>query len=197
MLGLALRECKYCKKEFEVSYSRILEGKGKYCSKKCYSSIGKPKNKCVDCGNETSTTRAIRCRKCQDKFAVGINAQNWVNGHRARTKCDKEYVNRVNREWARKNPFAIRAIRHKRRLLTSDLKMETVQNTYEDNIKKYGTLTCYLCLKPIPFGKDHLEHKTPVSRGGTNERDNLDIACQHCNCRKYTRTVEEFKNLCS
>jgi 5-methylcytosine-specific restriction endonuclease McrA len=73
------------------------------------------------------------------------------------------------------------------------LTTKTLQSVYEENIKKYGTLTCYLCLKPIEFGKDHLEHKTPLSRGGTNQRDNLDIACQSCNCRKHCKTEEEYR----
>jgi len=53
-----------------------------------------------------------------------------------------------------------------------ELSVKTIQLVYEDNIKKYGTLTCYLCLNPIPFGKDHLEHKIPLSRSGTNEYNN-------------------------
>jgi len=42
------------------------------------------------------------------------------------------------------------------------------------------------------FVKDHLEHKIPLSRGGTNKRENLDIACEYCNCSKNNKTVEEF-----
>lgn len=67
------------------------------------------------------------------------------------------------------------------------------QRVYESNIKKYGTLTCYLCLKPIAFGNDCIEHKTPLSRKGTNERKNLDIACTRCNKKKFTKTVKEYR----
>jgi 5-methylcytosine-specific restriction endonuclease McrA len=73
-----------------------------------------------------------------------------------------------------------------------ELTVEIIQMIYEVNIKKYGTLTCYLCFGEIPFGKDHLEHKIPLSRGGTNEYNNLEIACQKCNCKKHAKTVEEF-----
>jgi 5-methylcytosine-specific restriction endonuclease McrA len=73
------------------------------------------------------------------------------------------------------------------------LTIQTIQQVYEDNIKHYGTLTCYLCLNPIEFGNDHLEHKIPLSRGGTNDRDNLNIAHRSCNCRKQARTEEEYK----
>ena len=73
------------------------------------------------------------------------------------------------------------------------LSVKIIQLVYEDNIKKFGTLTCYLCLKPISFGKDHLEHKIPLSRNGTNEYNNLAIACQKCNFKKHTKTEEEYR----
>ena len=73
------------------------------------------------------------------------------------------------------------------------LTIQAIQQVYEDNIKRHGTLTCYLCLEPILFGSDHLEHKTPLSRSGTNVRKNLDIACQKCNNKKYNKTEEEYR----
>ena len=69
-----------------------------------------------------------------------------------------------------------------------------VQQVYEDNIKRWGALTCYLCGEPIIFGDDNIEHKIPVSRGGTNSYDNLDIAHKACNLKKRTQTVEEYKS---
>jgi len=92
-----------------------------------------------------------------------------------------------------KYPECVKADNHRRRLLTSNLIAQTIQLVYEDNIKRYGTLTCYLCEHPILFGKDHLEHRTPLSRGGTNEYYNLAIACQGCNCRKHDKTEEEYR----
>ena len=73
------------------------------------------------------------------------------------------------------------------------LSIKTIQMVYEDNIKRYGTLTCYLCELPVPFKKDHLEHKMPLSRGGTNEYSNLAIACQRCNNKKFNKTEAEYK----
>ncbi len=74
-----------------------------------------------------------------------------------------------------------------------DLTKKTIQIVYEDNIKKYGTLTCYLCEKPIIFGDDTLEHKIPICRNGTNDYYNLDIAHRSCNSRKNKLTEEEYR----
>ena len=70
-----------------------------------------------------------------------------------------------------------------------------IQSVYEDNIKKYGTLTCYLCSKKIVIGDENLEHKTPISRGGTNSYENLAISCVSCNKRKGRKTLEEFAEM--
>lgn len=81
--------------------------------------------------------------------------------------------------------------------IAGELSIKTIQLVYEDNIKKYGTLTCYLCELPVPFGKDQLEHKTPISRGGKNIYVNLEIACKKCNCKKGSKTFEEYKMVAS
>jgi 5-methylcytosine-specific restriction endonuclease McrA len=56
--------------------------------------------------------------------------------------------------------------------------------------KKYRNST-YLCLKPILFGNDSLEHKMPLSRGGTNEYSNLAVAHGLCNSKKHAKTENE------
>jgi 5-methylcytosine-specific restriction endonuclease McrA len=39
------------------------------------------------------------------------------------------------------------------------------------------------------------DHRTPLSRGGTNYIDNILPACRSCNGRKHTMTEEEFRAL--
>ena len=139
---------------------------------------------------------------------VGKNNQSWKGG----ISKDKDYW---NREYCRSRRHRLgiskkyismlgisktkgyRKLQHqKRKALVKGggpLTIQTIQQVYEDNIKRYGTLTCIYCLNPITFGKDTLEHKQPLSRDGTNERSNLAVACQRCNCRKHNKTEEEFK----
>lgn len=50
---------------------------------------------------------------------------------------------------------------------------------------------CAYCQNQLGVGF-HVEHRLPVSRGGTHARENLCCACPTCNLRKGTRTEEEF-----
>ena len=149
---------------------------------------------CIDCGRKLSHRGHIRCYQCKNNGQSKENHWNWKGGvsidktkwarerRRIRYKTDKEYK------------FMLLAHSYKRRAkgyITSKI----IQQVYEENIKEYGTLTCYLCFKPIEFGQDCLEHKTPLSRGGTNEYNNLAIAHRSCNCKKNNKTLKEFQEV--
>lgn len=67
----------------------------------------------------------------------------------------------------------------------------TIEAVLDDNIKIFGVLTCYLCCKEIDDSW-HLEHKMPLSRGGTNEVVNLGVAHDLCNLYKGRLTVDEY-----
>jgi len=115
--------------------------------------------------------------------------RNWQKNHK---ESLREYYSKWKQSLIGK--LYCRINQSNRNSKTKDLTIATVQQVYEDNIKQYGTLTCYLCLNPIPFGKDQLEHKLPISRGGTNEYNNLGVSCQRCNSRKGRKTEYEFRN---
>lgn len=74
-----------------------------------------------------------------------------------------------------------------------ELPLERIQRVYEDNIKKFGTLTCYLCFIKIKFKDDSLDHKIPLYRGGDNTYENLGVAHFRCNCRKGIKTEAEYR----
>jgi 5-methylcytosine-specific restriction endonuclease McrA len=38
----------------------------------------------------------------------------------------------------------------------------------------------------------HVDHMTPLSRGGSNGPENLVCACRRCNLSKHNKTVPEF-----
>lgn len=41
-------------------------------------------------------------------------------------------------------------------------------------------------------GKGHLDHMTPVAKGGRNEIGNVTYCCEACNQAKHAKTFEEY-----
>ena len=58
----------------------------------------------------------------------------------------------------------------------------------------YSTDKCYYCGKEVkPFTVDkQIEHKIPISKGGTNNIKNLVISCKACNSAKKDKTEAEY-----
>jgi 5-methylcytosine-specific restriction endonuclease McrA len=59
-------------------------------------------------------------------------------------------------------------------------------------LSRYGPI-CYLCKERFPFETLTLEHLVPRGRGGSLKRfSNHALACEECQERKGSLTVEEF-----
>lgn len=65
--------------------------------------------------------------------------------------------------------------------------------------KIYGTTLygeqkgyCLGCRRHVEFDFMDVDHKQPIKRGGTNDKDNLQMLCRRCNTSKGGRTMEEW-----
>jgi len=94
--------------------------------------------------------------------------------------------------------LVIRASNQRRQRRLPSLSSLNVRRVYKDNIKKYGELTCCLCLKRIKLGCDSIEHHIPVSRKSdfpgvdVNAYANLGVAHRTCNSQKGVTTINEW-----
>ena len=70
----------------------------------------------------------------------------------------------------------------------------TVEDVEQKFIEQQGL--CFYCDKDLNSIGFHREHMVPLSRGGTNDRDNLCLSCPNCNLRKGSKTADEFLNVC-
>jgi 5-methylcytosine-specific restriction endonuclease McrA len=55
-----------------------------------------------------------------------------------------------------------------------------------------SVVVCFYCESEIEQNKRHVDHKIPLSRGGSHSVENLVISCASCNLRKGRKTHEEF-----
>ena len=53
---------------------------------------------------------------------------------------------------------------------------------------------CMLCRRPLDYRTDpfHIDHIVPRSRGGSDDRANLQLSCPSCNVRKQNRLPDPF-----
>ena len=102
---------------------------------------------------------------------------------------NKEKVAGNNKKWWDNNP-------EKRRLYKAAYRCKLKEQlgfVSPDIIEKL-LLTqedrCFYCSNDLV--KYHLDHMTPISRGGLHDDSNLCLSCPSCNLRKNAKTAEEF-----
>ena len=62
---------------------------------------------------------------------------------------------------------------------------------YSELVWIYGAF-CWYCGARVTEVNHHVDHIIPRSRGGTDEIQNLALACSFCNCAKQAKRLEEF-----
>ena len=136
---------------------------------------------------------AEHIKNCSAFHQVGPKHPKWKGGITLCADYDRLYHKEYRK---RQGKLYTKWLNHRRRQRVragGPLSYSIIRTVYDLNVKKYGVLTCYLCLRPITRNDDELDHKIPVSLSGKNEFENLEIACRRCNRRKYTKTVEQYR----
>jgi 5-methylcytosine-specific restriction endonuclease McrA len=110
--------------------------------------------------------------------------------YRQRYRDHTERVNGYIKKWQERNGERYRALgqRYQERLVAAP-----GHYTGQDLKALYHAQLglCAYCQKTLEGGYS-IDHKQPVSRGGSNWPDNLCLCCRRCNSRKGPKTAEEF-----
>lgn len=135
------------------------------------------------------------CKACQ----VGA-VKKWRQNHpeqwdEIRKKYALGYKARrryLNREWNKNNRDRLRARWQRRRA-----KKRGAGGVCTDaDIQKMRDLQkgkCWWCGKKLPK-RYHIDHRVPLSRGGTNWPSNLVLSCAFCNLSKGDRKPDEWSD---
>lgn len=122
-------------------------------------------------------------------FSVKSNPGHLYGEYMLSTQQEARRI--ANKKFRRKLKYSY--IRNKRlELKNTSEGRQLIQQVHEENIKKYGILTCELCFKPIAFGDDTIDHKKSLYGRGDNVRSNLHVACSNCNSKKLTKSIKTF-----
>ncbi len=99
----------------------------------------------------------------------------------------------ITRAWQRRNPFRVKLIEAIRRAREADAFVQEVTTEHLQLLLEAQDGKCRYCKEPLT--KKHLEHRIPLSRGGTHQPSNVCWSCPSCNQRKYNKTEAEFLSL--
>lgn len=119
------------------------------------------------------------------------------NPEKAAALRKRDYENNIERikqrarDWNKANPERVRA-RHIRRKALSrripgDFTGADVLRQFDRQERK-----CFYCRKNIADKQYEIDHLIPLSKGGTNFRENIVLACPRCNNAKRTKMPLDF-----
>ncbi len=129
---------------------------------------------------------------------VSVWEKRWRASHR-------DHINAWKREWRSKRPGYWR---DGHRAWKSSHRAQVCSYEHRRRARRLGSLgnytaadiariltqqnhRCFYCQADISK-KCHVEHKTPLSRGGSNGPENIVCSCASCNFKKHTKTDAEF-----
>ena len=110
--------------------------------------------------------------------------------NKAWSNRNREYHRTLNRAWAKTNPIAARALVARRRAA-----LRSAEGRYRlgDVLKLLiqQENRCAACQDDIS-NRFEIDHVTPLSRGGSNWPDNIQLLCMPCNRSKSYKTPDEW-----
>lgn len=134
------------------------------------------------------------------------NPEKVKAGRRAHYAANKEKSNRCSREWAganadrirelmnlryARNPIPARVASSKRRAMKRASDGSYTEDDVRGLIKTQKGKCAHAWCRVKIDRRFHVDHIIPLSKGGSNERKNIQILCQPCNSRKYnTHPIE-------
>jgi len=198
-----LKRCSKCEREYpattEFFYKRTNSPDGlRFWCKKC--DLKANKNWSDDNRQKKREGNRLYYRRNKEKCAA--NHRRWASKNKERLKsyflnwisAHEEHVKtaaaRRGKAWTKANPERAKArtrnYRARKRNAIGSFTGEDIKELYHSQNGK-----CWWCGKAVGDNY-HIDHRIPLSRGGTNAPNNLCISCANCNLRKWNKMSWEW-----
>lgn len=97
----------------------------------------------------------------------------------------------IVKRWRLANPTHVAAINRNRRARVKGAEGKHTHGDIQDILVSQRH-ECVYCSVALTADNRHIDHIVPISVGGHNGRNNIQILCGTCNMRKSSKTHEEF-----
>lgn len=155
--------------------------------------------RCKTCRSVIRTERYANSPKY--KRAARARAKEWAlenpdrateNRHRHYIKHKDKIVKRVA-DWRKENPNKNREYHEKRRARINEAGGSHSAEDIQERMEEQGFM-CFYCSEPLEDDY-HVDHYYPISKGGSNDAENIVVACPSCNLSKNDKAPDEFMKL--
>lgn len=179
---------------------RILENRRQYRAEHSALLADRRRERRVQYGEQLRAKERAYYAANRDKIRSRAKVRYWSNPEHARAVSrraatdwrirhpDKEREKHT--AWRRENPLVVRAQAHRRR---ARLRAAVGDYTAEDVRAIYAQQggRCWWC--GVSVGDDyHIDHRIPLVKGGSNDANNIVIACPSCNLSKGGKMPHEW-----
>lgn len=190
--------CSNCKNVFHSVYI------SKYCSRECMGITFRKQElkKCKLCNaeflpkGENNVYCSKECRNAKKKLVCEYCKKEFYSKHESTKYCSRICA---SKSWFEINTFARRSYQRKRTEKKKGLNADNIDYLEIFNRDKW---ICQLCNKKVNKDLKHphpmsatIDHIIPLSKGGTHETKNVQLAHYLCNMKKGNRTTEYGEQL--
>ena len=149
--------------------------------------------KCCDCGIEIQkkSWNAIRCKTCAlKKTLAGNRLRNKKNNYQYRRTYESKHAEKekLRRTIWRKTDSG-KLFKLNRNYSDRTGRTEKISLDEFKSIKEKYFNSCYLCCRKEPDIIITVDHIIPVSKGGLNTVDNIQLLCLSCNSKKGNKNT--------
>jgi len=200
----ATKTCTVCKEEKLLTEfhrnKNIKDGHTSGC-KKCRSlNIDKDKRSASYKAWYLANTERIKASRKASKEKKAARHKIWYAENKDRiaaynkewSERNKDKIAAHNKEYARVHREEYKAhCRNRRARLREAIGSHTAEDI--QNLLLLQRKKCAVCSTSIVKGY-HVDHIVALVNGGSNDKHNLQLLCQHCNCTKSSKDPIDFMN---
>lgn len=183
------RECATCKKVFYPRTTQINDGIGLYCSSKCFTHIRVKASLTPEARSKRLESYMANLNAGKFKHPTGEDHPKWKGGLKAHLQRRRESGKSAEtlRQYRKNNPEKVKEFTLRR-------KSRKFGRLPKGTISRLGAAQrwkCVVCKCDISSAY-HVDHITPLAKGGKHEPTNIQLLCPTCNVKKSDKDPIRF-----